>query len=417
MEDGFESGIDSATGESGVTGKGARIVVTAIQQAVDAACGCSNLAYEEAKYLARTGNEVWLVAPAIAANAAEFEPRDGVNLLRYQVPRFQALDPRRAWAHQKRARAVLKRHLREPVDLVHGHVPLPFQAVCNIYRGRARRCYSVHSPVMKEMEIEWPKDGARGWLRHAAGLPWLNHIERNCMVSSDCVTAFSEFTKELLGEVHGSRIAEKVATIPGWVDLERFVVIENRRTAKLQLGWPTDVPILFTLRRLARRMGIENLLRATRNLLDRRLDFRLIIGGTGPLGPEMQRLAQELQLLNKVRFLGYVPDPDVPLMYAACDAFVLPTAALECFGLTAIEALACGRPVLASPTGAIPEILNRFEPRWTAQAASEEAITELLADFLLGKLPIHSAEQLRALVARHYDSNAVIPRLARLLLN
>lgn len=392
-------------------------MISAIQQTVDAACGSSNLAYEEAKYLAAAGIEVWLLAPAISPDAPACERRDGVNLLRYQVPQFQALDPRRAWAHQSSARAVLERFVRGPVNVVHGHVPLSFQAACDLFGGQAKTCYTVHSPVTKEMEIEWPKKGVRGWLRHGVGLPWLNRIERGCLARSQHVTAFSEFTKDLLSQVHGERLARKVTVVPGWVDLDRFKIVADREAAKLQLGWPTDRPVLFTLRRLVPRMGIERLLRATRKLLERGLDFHLMIGGAGPLRRNLETLARDLNLSGRVHFLGYVPDSHLPLMYGACDAFVLPSAALECFGLIAIEALACGRPVLASPLAAIPEILNRFEPRWMARSASEEAIADLLADFLLGNLPVHPAQDLRAVVARHYEIGAAIPQFAELLLN
>jgi glycosyltransferase involved in cell wall biosynthesis len=404
-------------GDGGMIGKGARVVISAIQQTVDGACGCSNLAYEEAKYLAAEGNEVWLVAPAISPNAPACESREGVNLLRYEIPQFHALDPRRAWGHHCGAREVMGRFIRGPVDIVHGHVPLSYRAACDLYGGQAKTCYTVHSPVTQEMAIEWPRKGVGGWLRHGVGLPWLNRIERDCLVRSQRVTALSQFTKDLLTQVHGKPLAQKATIVPGWVDLKRFTIVNDRQRAKLQLGWPTDIPVLFTLRRLVPRMGLESLLRASRKLFDRGLNFHLMIGGKGPLRPGLQKLADELRLLDRVHFLGYVSESHLPLMYAACDAFVLPTEALECFGLIAIEALACGRPVLASPVAAIPEILNQVEPKWMAKSPDEDAIAELLANFLLGNLPDHPSEELRAVVARHYDSGSAIPRLTELLLN
>ncbi len=63
-----------------------------------------------------------------------------------------------------------------------------------------------------------------------------------------------------------------------------------------------------------------------------------------------------------MRFLGFIPDNELPLYYQASDAFVLPTRELEGFGLVAVEALACGTPVLGTPVGAIPEILGELQP-------------------------------------------------------
>ena len=79
---------------------------------------------------------------------------------------------------------------------------------------------------------------------------------------------------------------------------------------------------------------------------------------------QLARLAGEMAVEECTHFIGHVADEVLPDMYAAADAFVLPTTELECFGLIALEALACGRPVLATPVGAIPEILEPIEPRW-----------------------------------------------------
>ena len=139
----------------------------------------------------------------------------------------------------------------------------------------------------------------------------------------------------------------------------------------------------------------------------------LVIGGTGPMLPRLQDLVRELQLDGAVRFAGRVTEEDLPRMYAAADAFVLPTAELECFGLIALEALACGRPVLATPVGAIPEILGGVEPRWLAGAESEDAIARLLVEFLEGRLPRHEPERLRLAVAQKYSRDQTLDRLIR----
>ena len=101
----------------------------------------------------------------------------------------------------------------------------------------------------------------------------------------------------------------------------------------------------------------------------------------------------------------------MPLVYAACDAFVLPTSDLECFGLIALEALSAGRPVLATPVGAIPEIVRKFEPAWLARSAATEGIADLLRQYLTGKLPQHAPKQLHELVGRDYRAEQVLEDL------
>jgi glycosyltransferase involved in cell wall biosynthesis len=98
----------------------------------------------------------------------------------------------------------------------------------------------------------------------------------------------------------------------------------------------------------------------------------------------------------------------LPLAYAACDAFVLPTAELECFGLIALEALSAGRPVLATPVGAIPEIIRKYETSWLANSAKVEDIAELLEQYLSGKLPEYTPDQLHKQTDRDYNSGKLL---------
>src|SRR5207245_6499995 len=83
-----------------------------------------------------------------------------------------------------------------------------------------------------------------------------------------------------------------------------------------------------------------------------------------------------------VRFLGFVPEADLPLYYQAADCFVLPTRELEGFGLVTVEALACGTPVLGTPIGATPELLDPLDPGLVFDATTPEAIGERLVEFL-----------------------------------
>jgi glycosyltransferase involved in cell wall biosynthesis len=103
-------------------------------------------------------------------------------------------------------------------------------------------------------------------------------------------------------------------------------------------------------------------------------------------------------------------------MYGACDAFVLPTAELECFGLIALEALACGRPVLATPVAAIPEVVSNFEKAWLASSAEEGAIADLLHAYLSGRLPVHSPAALRSRTQELYAQNIRLRQFATAVL-
>jgi glycosyltransferase involved in cell wall biosynthesis len=129
-----------------------------------------------------------------------------------------------------------------------------------------------------------------------------------------------------------------------------------------------------------------------------------MIGGSGSLRGKLEAQAESLGLGKSVTFLGRLEDRQLPLAYAACDAFVLPTAELECFGLIALEALSAGRPVLATPVGAIPEIIRKVEPLWLARSADPQDIADLLRQYLAGDLPEHAAEKLHNQIQSEYNS-------------
>jgi glycosyltransferase involved in cell wall biosynthesis len=391
------------------------ILITTLRHYQDRPSGAERLAYDEARYLAAAGHCV----TALAASEGDAPPvqRDGnITLLRYRPRSFKAADPRRAWAHQAAAKNVLRRHAGS-IDVVHGHAPLTYLAVNNLLRDSVRTVFSVHSPISMEMEIAWPRRTLADRVRRGFGLPLINRMESQCLERSQTITAFSEFTKQQIIRIHGEEAGSRVQVIPGWVDLDRFRIIDDRQAAKLSLGWPLDVPVLFTLRRLVPRMGLDRLIRAARLVRDRGRAMHLVIGGSGPMREELEQLASSLDLVSSIRFTGRVPDAELPKMYGACDAFLLPTAELECFGLIAIEALACGRPVLATPVAAIPELLSKFERRWLAQSADENAIADLISAFLSGGLPERGPGELRLRARELYSQQEHLGQLAAVVLN
>jgi glycosyltransferase involved in cell wall biosynthesis len=160
-------------------------------------------------------------------------------------------------------------------------------------------------------------------------------------------------------------------------------------------------------------MGLNRLLDASHRLHEEGFNFDLVIGGDGPMRGELEQQAMSLGLVNSVSFLGKVDDEILPLAYAACDAFVLPTSELECFGLIALEALSAGRPVLATPVGAIPEIIRNVDPAWLSRTSEAVDIANLLRGFLAGKLPTHSPEELHEYVCRNYNREFVLGKFIK----
>jgi len=169
------------------------------------------------------------------------------------------------------------------------------------------------------------------------------------------------------------------------------------------------------LRRLEARMGLDNLLHALVRLRDGGRRFHVYIGGEGSQRARLEALRDGLGLSEQVTFMGFVPGEQLPSAYAACDASIVPTAQLECFGIIALEAVACGRPALVTPVGALPEVVGTIEPGWVGSGVEPEDIARLLTCYLDGALPSHSPMAMRDALRGRYGFAAALTQYQEVL--
>jgi glycosyltransferase involved in cell wall biosynthesis len=171
-----------------------------------------------------------------------------------------------------------------------------------------------------------------------------------------------------------------------------------------------DRPILLSVRRLAKRMGLEILIDAIAAIRAEFPKVLLLIGGKGP---EAERLKDRIAgqgAGENVRLLGFIPEDDLPLAYAAADVSVVPTTALEGFGLITAESLASGTPVLGTPVGATPEILAPLDRNLVFEAPTVQAIAERIRQALRRDFLLPDREACRTYVQR-YGWPAVVPKI------
>jgi glycosyltransferase involved in cell wall biosynthesis len=145
-------------------------------------------------------------------------------------------------------------------------------------------------------------------------------------------------------------------------------------------------------------------------------DVWLAIAGKGPLKLDLERQATELGLHDHVRFLGFLPDDQLPIAYQAADLTIMPSQSLEGFGLVLLESLACGTPALGTPIGGMPEILEPFSPDLITASTEATAIAERIEELLLGKLPMPSREACREYAATNFDWQKISQQVRQVLL-
>lgn len=317
--------------------------------------------------LARRGHTVYLIAGTRERSAKAIEEIQGVSVYRYARSLGGCLSACRLFLALAR---------QVPFDVLLFHQPLSAFVVLLSRRSRLiPRAVVLHSPWAAEYAARALDLGSRRLKCRTLGRILRRAMERFVLAACDRVFVLSRFMAHRLEAEH-PRLARRAVIVPGGVDLARFRPACDRPALRAALGLPIGSPLLLTVRNLEPRMGIDHLLRAMPKVVAAVEDVRLLIGGEGPMGPHLRRLAERLGLNGCVRFEGHLPEGRLLSLYQAADFFVLPSKQLEGFGLVAVEALACGTPVLGTPVGAIPEVLGGLEPRLVFGGADPEAIGE-----------------------------------------
>lgn len=139
---------------------------------------------------------------------------------------------------------------------------------------------------------------------------------------------------------HLRPVKDKLALVPIGVDVSRF----SPRAAPA-----STPPTLLFVGQLRHYKGVDDLLRALKHL---DANVQLLIAGDGPMKTRWKVLAYELGLKERVRFLGNVPDAELPALYRRADIFVLPsTSRAESYGTVLVEAMASGVPCVTTEIG------------------------------------------------------------------
>ncbi len=257
---------------------------------------------------------------------------------------------------------------------------------------------------------ESQEEGA-GWL-NVAFKKW---VEQRVYDRCDRFITLSQAFADLLHRDYNIP-QTKINVIPGGINTQDFQITHSRQQAREQMGFPVDRPILFTPRRLVQRMGIDKLLEALVVVKQQVPEVWLAIAGKGAQREALEQQAAALGLTDQVRFLGYVPDADLPICYQAADLTVVPSQSLEGFGLVLLESLACGTPVLSTPVGGMPEVLRPFDPNLVTTDATAGAIADRLLEYLTGDLAWPDRERCRDYAVQHYDWQIIAPRVQEVLL-
>jgi glycosyltransferase involved in cell wall biosynthesis len=247
-------------------------------------------------------------------------------------------------------------------------------------------------------------------------LPRLRLIRRQVTREAALFLALTERNRQWL--LLEGAAEEKIVLHPLGVDRRRFHPAPPDPGLRAELGFRPDQVVVATIGAFQWEKGYfellaaASLLRAEAELGDR---VRYLWVGRGPEQDRLEREIQERGLASVIRIVPYVPYEQIPRYHQAADIFCLPSNPTrwirEQFGLVLVEAMACGKPVVAALTGGAPEVVG------DAGVLTPPADFVGLADHL--KPLLRSAERRRELgslgearVAAHFDAALLADRLA-----
>jgi D-inositol-3-phosphate glycosyltransferase len=184
--------------------------------------------------------------------------------------------------------------------------------------------------------------------------------EREVISSCDCIIASTTKETEDLVKLYGAS-PDKLIVIPCGVNLDLFRPID-KETARKELGLDHQKVILF-VGRMDPLKGLEQLLTALTYMDGEKPPLLIIVGGDAHSQGQVQALksmAKELNIEDRVTFVGSVAQSRLPLFYSASDVCAIPSY-YESFGMVALESLACGTPIVATNVGGIKTIIRNNE--------------------------------------------------------
>lgn len=166
----------------------------------------------------------------------------------------------------------------------------------------------------------------------------------------------------------------EVRIVPFGVDTSFFSPNKIRRKTRITIGVIKSLEYIY---------GIDLLIRAFRSVQERFPDknLRLFIGGDGSLRYQLGELVSECGLSKKVKFAGKIPVGDIPLAHNKIDIFVNPSR-MESFGVSVLEASACGVPVVVSRTGGLTEVVKENITGLTVEPGNIEQLAEAISFFV-----------------------------------
>jgi glycosyltransferase involved in cell wall biosynthesis len=211
---------------------------------------------------------------------------------------------------------------------------------------------------------------------------------------------------------------DKVRYLHNAVNVERFKPEEPDQKVLAKYLTPRPKRLLLYVGLIARRKGVLDLVRAFARVVKEEPEVVLALAGREeePYASEVKSLVKELGLEGSAKFLGPVPNEDVVHLMRACDVFLHASRGGEGIPRAILEAMACGKPVVATRVAGVKEAVRDGETGYTAEVGDIDGLAEATLRLLRDeKLRERLGKKARLIVEEEFNYEKVMPKLAGLI--
>lgn len=330
----------------------------------------------------------------------DFPPRQGgiqsfVHALAVRLPAGQVTVYAPAWA------AAAEFDARQPFDVIRHptSLMLPVPAVARRAAGiaRERECDTVLfgaaaplgliAPTLRRAGVQRAVALTHGHEAGWAALPGARGLLHRIGDSVDVVTYLAEYFRVRMARALSPEAAARMVRLAPGVDIQAFRPGAGGSEVRDRLGL-TGRPVVVCVSRLVPRKGQDTLIRVWPRVRAAIADAALLVVGSGPYGPDLRRLADQVGVADCVTFAGAVPWEELPAYYDAGDVFAMPCRTrrrgldVEGLGIVYLEASATGLPVIGGDSGGAPDAILEGETGYVVPGRSTDVLADRLIELL-----------------------------------
>jgi len=356
--------------------------------------GSGVVATELGKALAMRGHEIHFISYAMPTRLNGFV--DNIFYHEVEINNYPLFEfPLYSIALASKMVEVTKFH---DLDLLHAHYAIPHATSAFL----AREILNSESSTKTDMKFITTLHGTDITL---TGLePSFLPTMKFSIQKSDGVTAVSKFLKDKTQQQY--QIDKEIEVIPNFIDINKYKREDNEKTKCFRKNFAKNDEKILThtsnFRALKRVRDVITIF----NEVKQKVDSKLLLIGDGPERSECERYSRELGIFEDIKFMGK-QDALVELL-SVTDLFFIPSQS-ESFGLSALEAMSCGVPVISSSVGGLPELNLHGETGYIAEIGDVERMAKYAIELLTNEKRYEQLSANARKRAEYFSEENIVP--------